>query len=353
MPDDVHDHEDCYINASGTLTCEDWQEYTDDPITDIDLCNIPEYDVEGMSDEDIASSLHGRRVPAVFHGLLAKAALMSLASRAAFLGEFGSTPIVSGQGSHFGQYGPEVAAGTFPAIRGEPANGFQRRNATLAEFAASLRQDGENGSEEEADDTDDYLFFNVTGGAIEAGVPRLISLWKAAAPPGKYVPHTDKDLAEGRHSYITRLSLGADGSGSAFHQHEGAFNALLAGRKTWFIHRASAQTPPAGARTPWLSRAFVERRVDVTSGDTIQTMADFVKPTAAAMSMREWEREVFTDEEFQAEWERCDACWVCTQAPGTILYVPGKLSHATLNRGETLGLAVTNFEPSRMPAPPK
>jgi hypothetical protein len=193
------------------------------PDAELESCDIPSINVTGLTDTAIAARLRGRRVPVVLHGLLHGSAALGWADRQVFLDEFGPVTVRSGSGVDFGKFGPEVAVGTMASVRGEPPDGFSSTSWTLGEFAAALR-DGRAGD-------DAYVFFNVTGGAIDLAAPRLASLWAASAAPGEWVPHSAADLAAGRHSYISRLSLGGHGSGSAFHQHDNAFSALLVRRR--------------------------------------------------------------------------------------------------------------------------
>ena len=63
-------------------------------------------------------------------------------------------------------------------------------------------------------------------------------------------------------------------------------------------------------------------------------------------SMAEWTKTVYTYADFRELWGRRG--WECVQAAGELMFVPAMLSHATLNLGEVLALAVTN-DPNGLP----
>ena len=107
------------------------------------------------------------------------------------------------------------------------------------------------------------------------------------------------------------LYVGANGSGNPFHYHAQTWNALVVGRKRWWLYPPNASFYSEVHPLEWLRRR--PRRgaggVDAGAGG-----ADVGAGGARALE--------------------------CEQRAGDVLFVPRLWGHGTLNLGETLGVAM-------------
>ncbi|KAL5013202.1 hypothetical protein ScPMuIL_007472 [Solemya velum] len=101
--------------------------------------------------------------------------------------------------------------------------------------------------------------------------------------------------------------LGGPGSGVAFHSHGDGWNAVVYGKKRWFIYPRE-KTPPGGV--------------------------------PAGYSQKDWIRKIYptlSDDEKPLE---------CIQEAGDILYLPEGFYHATINLADTLGISIHDTVPT-------
>ena len=158
---------------------------------------------------------------------------------------------------------------------------------------------------------------------VALDVPQVMAVWERLARG---------PLAEpGRIVDGTLLGLGGNESGVLFHQHEFTLSAVFAGRKRLFIYD--------GNRTggTWIDDAFRAAKRADPAFDGLDSMATFARALYPAAA-------------FQRTWAR--AGYECVQGPNDLLYVPRKFSHATLNYGETLSIALQGARLAP-PPPPK
>ncbi|XP_048252971.1 uncharacterized protein LOC124133842 isoform X1 [Haliotis rufescens] len=127
--------------------------------------------------------------------------------------------------------------------------------------------------------------------------------------------YDDTDLSDTLHlpSFLTvdtdledsLFFLGSTGTGVSFHNHADAWNAVIFGRKRWFLYNFD-QNPPGGV-TPgygqldWFQNLYPNLTTDQ-------------KPTE------------------------------CIQEPGEILYVPEGVYHGTINLGDTIAIGIQKKE---------
>ena len=170
---------------------------------------------------------------------------------------------------------------------------------------------------------DSYAFAAVDDKPIALDVPQVMAVWERLARgplagPGKVVDGT-------------LLGLGGNGSGVLFHKHEFTLSGVFAGRKRWFIYDSN--------RTggTWIDDAFREAKRADPAFDGLDSMATFARALYPATA-------------FQRTWAR--AGYECVQGPNDLLYVPKEYSHATLNYGETLSIALQGARLAP-PPPPK
>lgn len=333
------------LHSTGSILEDaDWWQPADgstvaDGIAFDDKCSIDRVDVTGWSLETVSRVLAGRRVPLLLTGLP-----VPTYSRAEFLSLFGEQRVAISGGAAYAKLGPELAVGVEVGVEGGTqsvhelvtAAGWAASAWSLVDWAKAMR-DGRAAS---INAGDAYCFHNVTGVGPPLEPSWLVDLWQLADGHAQHAT-----VAEGAaHPYlhITRVSLGANGSGTGFHQHGAALAMLLGGSKRWYMHRASRQIPPPGERRPWLDRVFVEQRINQRTRAVASSPDDWKGALVTPRQMSEWARDVYADAAFQRVWRLCDACWECTQRAGELMYVPSKIAHATLNVGEALGVAITN-----------
>jgi hypothetical protein len=115
------------------------------------------------------------------------------------------------------------------------------------------------------------------------------------------VKSTEKGM--GSKCFYDGLSLGHNGSGLAWHQHEGVFNQVVFGRKRWWL---SKRFPPGGIN-PML-------------------------PTA------QWARDVWLTLQRSARISK--HVHECTAGPGDLLYIPDGWYHQTLNIGQVVAVTI-------------
>ena len=107
----------------------------------------------------------------------------------------------------------------------------------------------------------------------------------------------------GMRAHPAQLSVGPAGSGSPFHAHQDAWNALITGTKQWLFVPPPRQLVSTSPPTQWLHRYL--------AGEHDGGAAD----SSGASS------------------ERPMSCW---QRAGDIVYVPDSWSHAVINHRTTL-----------------
>jgi hypothetical protein len=107
--------------------------------------------------------------------------------------------------------------------------------------------------------------------------------------------------------------LGGPGSGAPWHLHKDAANALLYGRKRWFLLPPRAALYSALPFADWLSAA-AEAALDAGTGSGNGTAAA-ARPLPPGMLQ-------------------------CTQRAGDVLYVPPGWGHAVLNMNTSVGVAI-------------
>ena len=148
----------------------------------------------------------------------------------------------------------------------------------------------------------------------DLGEDVTISHLLQAASPG-IVPHTGRRL---HMSYIFQFFLGGPLSGAPFHDHGGAFNFLVYGRKMWHLLPPSRDVYSSmhplkfaragGVENPWFPYRNVD---DAIAGRIPESLAG-----------------------------PCSF----TQGPGEVLWVPPRWSHSTLALSENVGFAVEIVE---------
>ncbi len=118
----------------------------------------------------------------------------------------------------------------------------------------------------------------------------------------KFFPKSLEERENGAYFFV-----GNRGSGTGFHSHDHAYNALLFGRKHWFL------LPPVsnyGALGP--SLAALRDATDAMRRGLAETMLDSVRPRLLE----------------------------CEQHAGEVLFVPSMWSHAIINEQAVMGVAV-------------
>jgi hypothetical protein len=174
-------------------------------------------------------------------------------------------------------------------------DGSFEKNVKLHEYLDILDAMGPN----ETDPT--YLFQRYTGADI---LPELNNdffhpdLFTSFFSPTA----TSNDSA---HDHDIFFYIGSDGSGTDFHRHGNAYNALVAGRKHWYL------LPPAN-------------------------------PPFAMVGRKMWATQ---DNATQLFWTVNGAVAECVQHAGEILFVPSEWKHGIYNYGDTLGIAKTLGDP--------
>ena len=208
---------------------------------------------------------------------------------------------------------PPGAAALRARFRAQVERG-EEPSLPLGDFARHIRDGG--GLPRDA-----YVFAAVDDAPVASDVPQVMAIWERLATPGA-------PLAEpGRIIDGTLLGLGGNGTGVLFHEHQFTVTGVFAGRKRWFIYDARR------ARESWIGDCFrAARRADPAFDlDSVATFARAMYPLAV----------------FQEEWARVG--FECVQGPGDLLYIPKGFSHATLNFGETLSIALqgAHLDPPR------
>ncbi|PAA54598.1 hypothetical protein BOX15_Mlig004490g1 [Macrostomum lignano] len=117
------------------------------------------------------------------------------------------------------------------------------------------------------------------------------------------------------------LFLGGNNSGVSFHRHADAWNAVVGGRKRWFLYPGD-RAPPGGVHhafepADWLARVRVPMLTNAQ-----QKVAALIDGSAAAVEPLE-----------------------CVQVAGEILYIPEGFYHATINLEPTLAIGIQNVKP--------
>ena len=107
------------------------------------------------------------------------------------------------------------------------------------------------------------------------------------------------------------FSLGADGTGLGMHSHGATYLRLAHGHKLWLVAKPGTLLPPSMVEPVW-AHGFellerYERLAQLEDGGAAASLA---------------------------------ALTVCLQAPGTGVYLPDGWLHATINLGDTVGLAL-------------
>ena len=162
---------------------------------------------------------------------------------------------------------------------------------------------------------DSYVFHNVSRSReMAAALDPLRRLWRemtlARCSPAQRAEHKAAAAAvalpgQGGPRSLTRLGVGAEGSGTPFHDHEPALNLALAGRKRWLVARPATEL--------------------------------------AVVSPADLLRDTLPSEEFRHAWAELEGggkAWGCTQQAGDVVYVPDMFLHATVNLEETVAAAV-------------
>jgi hypothetical protein len=136
------------------------------------------------------------------------------------------------------------------------------------------------------------------------------------------------------------LTIMADGGAVALHAHGATWNALLYGRKVWYLMppKIFAKLRRWGQGLTGVVDNEVWNRVFaiVTSSRAdaavllSELLAELTSKDDAALSVEEGALTSFTDEELKG--------WQVLQEPGSVLYVPYGWGHSTLGYGETVSV---------------
>nr|KAG5708468.1 hypothetical protein BaRGS_026195 [Batillaria attramentaria] len=103
------------------------------------------------------------------------------------------------------------------------------------------------------------------------------------------------------------LSLGAAGSGLMFHQHTDTLAGVVFGKKRWFLYPLT-RNPPGGVYNGLL--------------------------------IMEWYKRIYPNLTLQ------DRPLECIQQAGELIYLPEGTYHATINVGDTIGVAIQRNQPT-------
>lgn len=297
---------------------------------------MPVVDAGRMSLSKLTMRCASSTTPLLIRGLTAKprwrAAVAALANRTAFLQAFGKESVRLSLAGHLGQ-GPELSTAeldkqkleamagwtndgsTFRAhLLRQVAAGEARPWTTLGDFAGAMR-DG-------TVPLDAYIFHNMTESrALAQILSPLNALWRGIilaqlSPSQKLLYEAANTAAEpaaqggdggggAKGSSLTRIGLGAEATGTPFHDHEMALNLAFGGRKRWLVAKPAT---------------------------------DLVLVSPADLLYK-----VLPSPSFRAAWrkfERGSRAWECTQHAGEVVFVPELFLHAIVNLEESLAVAI-------------
>ena len=238
-------------------------------------------------------------------------AMASWSTRAGFLAEHGATQVQVATGQTVGQFGPEAAAAiAWGAGDGDLSIQLAPRNVkhyglyrqltlSLAEYASAMR----NGS---LSSFAAYIFSEVKTGTKPLEIPELAEFFQELQAQRlstklrqAFGSPEVRSALRGR----SRLAFGGNTSatsGNSFHKHGDALNALITGKKRWFVARGQQPVKFTGKGTvDWLKKMELKKhRKQLKHG-----------------------------------------FWECVQQAGEVVHIPEGLEHAVINYGETLAVA--------------
>lgn len=164
---------------------------------------------------------------------------------------------------------------------------------------------------------DTYVFHDITDTELAADFQMLHGLMARVrmAADSKVGPWQSElvetpGFIEG-YPISTRLALGRSATGNSWHSHGPAMLALVAGHKRWLIMK-----PRMSGAVPLLEEAQMN-----------------------GMPTKSWLAAAEAQSGDDSPWE-AGAVWDCEQQAGEIIFVPDEFSHAVLNDGLVMGVAV-------------
>eukprot|EP01051_Picozoa_sp_SAG22_P002434 SAG22_NODE_108_length_19750_cov_3.848201_3_plen_695_part_00 len=246
---------------------------------DVDHCDFERKSVKGMTPEQIQGEVFGRGVPVVLTDAMEDWPAFERWTRDGILRNFGDLNVDTGSIPY------ADAVGNGPTVK------MQLKDVLATDMGSAAQEKVAAGQDLS------YVFDNnVLDSRDDGAVKALIADMRHPAEFGdKGRCQTDRDCPyePGPHQFI----LGAAGSGAHMHTHQDAWNALVYGRKRWFV------VPPSRAT---YSRKHIRRWL----------VEDYPH---------------FSESEKPLE---------CVQRGGEVLYMPGLWGHGVLNLVDSVGAAV-------------